>query len=238
MSDPQYVYSSDGRRGVIVQDQDPTTDDRRFLRVRFDDSPDLTVPAELLELRPDGAFFLNVGHAEMQEAANARPSGGTTSSSAIAAEAIGSTDRERIVVPVVAEELQVGKRTVETGVVRVRKLVREHEETVDQPILREEVQVERVPIGRVVDVAPQPRNEGETLIIPVLEEVLVVEKRVMLKEEVHVTWRRVEERSPQQVTLRSEEIVVERDGPLATDGVKTDPSMYDQSDRMDPTKGL
>lgn len=73
MSDPQYVYSSDGRRGVIVQGEDPATDDRRFMRVRFGDGPDLTVPAELLELRPDGAFDLNAGHEELRQARNAGP---------------------------------------------------------------------------------------------------------------------------------------------------------------------
>jgi uncharacterized protein (TIGR02271 family) len=221
MSDPQYVYSSDGRRGVIVQSEDPATDDRRFLRVRFGDGPDLTVPAELLELRPDGAFALNAGHEQLQPAPNAGPRHELEQLPAdrrsVAAEAVVG-DTERLVVPVVAEELLVGKRLVETGVVRVRKLVREHEETVEQPLLREEVQIERVPIGRVVDTTPAPRNEGETLVIPVFEEVLVVEKRVMLKEEVRVTWRRTEEREPQQVLLRSEELVVERDRPGAGDG--------------------
>lgn len=236
MSDPQYVYSSDGRRGVIVQDHDPANDDRRFLLVRFPDSPDLTVPAELLELRPDGAYHLNVGHAELQVAANAGARG-ATAAGPLAERARGAAGDGRIVLPVVAEELRVGKRMVETGVVRVRKLVREHEETVEQPLTREEVQIERVPIGRVVDVTPEPRNEGDTLVIPVLEEVLVVEKRVMLKEEVRVTWRQVEERVPQRVVLRSEEIVVERDA-QAADGAPSGTAASDRPDRTDEREGL
>jgi hypothetical protein len=90
MSDPQYVYSSDGRRGVIIRDLDPSNDDRRYLRVRFDDSPELTVPAELLELRADGAFDLNVGHRELIEAPNAGPRRQPDSRS-------GQTDAERAV---------------------------------------------------------------------------------------------------------------------------------------------
>jgi uncharacterized protein (TIGR02271 family) len=207
MTDPQYVYRSDGRRGVIVQSQDPGTDDRRFLRVRFDDGAELTVPAELLELRPDGAFSLNVSLDEPRQDTQV----------GVRRDPDGSDAAERIVLPVVAEELQVAKRTVETGIVRVRKLVREHEETVDQPLTREEVQIERVPIGRLVEQPTAPRNEGDTLVIPVFEEVLVVEKRVMLKEEVRVTWQRTEERGRQQVTLRSEEVVVERDRTGADD---------------------
>jgi uncharacterized protein (TIGR02271 family) len=233
MSDPQYVYSSDGRRGVIVQDHDLATDDRRFLRVRFPDSPDLTVPAELLELRPDGAFDLKAGHAELQVAANAAAGRREAATRSLDTRAVGAADSERVVVPVVAEELRVGKRTVETGVVRVRKLVREHEELVEPTVMREEVQVERVPVGRVVDAIPEPRHEGDTLVIPVLEEVLVVEKRVMLKEEVRVTWRTVEERSPQRVVLRSEEIVVERDNPTATGGTADDTAALDRPDRTE-----
>lgn len=230
MSDPQYVYSSDGRRGVIVQDHDPANDDRRFLRVRFPDNPDLTVPAELLELRPDGTYYLNAGHAELQVATNAGIQGAVETRS-LEERSLGDGGTGRIVLPVIAEELRVGKRKVETGVVRVRKLVREHEETVEQPIIREEVQIERVPIGRVVDTPPQPRNEGDTLVIPVLEEVLVVEKRVMLKEEVRVTWRQVEERNPERVILRSEEVVVERDGSEAAGDLPV-------SDRTDSREGI
>ena len=67
-----------------------------------------------------------------------------------------------------------------------------------------------MPIQRVVD-APLPvREEHGTLIVPVLEEVLVVEKRLMLKEEIHIRTHRVETRQPQQVTLRREEVSVER----------------------------
>ena len=114
------------------------------------------------------------------------------------------------VIPVVAEELQVGRRVVETGRVRVRKLVREEQETVDQPVLSEEVVVERVPIGRFVETAPQPRQEGDTLVLPVLEEVVVVERRLMLKEEVRISKRVSETRSQQTVTLRSEDVKIDR----------------------------
>lgn len=47
-------------------------------------------------------------------------------------------------------------------------------------------------------------------VVPVVEEVLVVEKRLVLVEELHVRKRRVEERRPQAFTLRKEEVVAER----------------------------
>ena len=96
-----------------------------------------------------------------------------------------------------------------TGGVRLTKRVTEREETVDEPLLRADVQVERVPINRVVTEAPQARQEGDTLVVPILEEVLVVEKRLMLKEEVRITRTQTEVHQPQAVTLRMEEAVIE-----------------------------
>ncbi|NTU84835.1 MAG: YsnF/AvaK domain-containing protein [Chloroflexales bacterium] len=124
-----------------------------------------------------------------------------------------ATGPGRLVLPVAIEEMEVGRRTVTTGLVRVRKHVREHEEVLDETVSREDVHVERMPIGTIVDTPPTIRNEGSTLIIPVLEEVLVVEKRLRLKEEVHITWQRVVEPAPQRVTLRDEELTVERIDP-------------------------
>ena len=114
-----------------------------------------------------------------------------------------------VVIPLMEEMLEIGKREVVTGGIRLVKKVTEHEETVDLPLLRETVEVERVPIGRIVTEAPPARQEGDTLIVSILEEVLVVEKRLMLKEEVRITRTQAEVHQPQVVTLRSEEAVVE-----------------------------
>jgi uncharacterized protein (TIGR02271 family) len=86
---------------------------------------------------------------------------------------------------------------------------------VDLPLEKEEVEVERVAVGRVVETAPEIRREGDTLIVPLVEEVLVVEKRLVLREEVRVTTRRSQTRQPQRVMLRSEEAEIERLGPSA-----------------------
>jgi uncharacterized protein (TIGR02271 family) len=115
-----------------------------------------------------------------------------------------------LTIPLAREELEVGKTTVETGVVRVRKVVHEHEETIDQPLLREEVDVKRVSINRVVDQPVTARYEGTLLIVPVLEEKLIVQKQWILKEELHISRHTVEAGGPQSVTLRSEEAIVER----------------------------
>jgi uncharacterized protein (TIGR02271 family) len=111
---------------------------------------------------------------------------------------------------VIQEVLDVHTSPVETGRIRIRKMVHEREEIVDPPLVRDEVDIERVPINRVVEGPISVRSEEDTLIIPVLEEVLVVEKRLLLKEEVRITKRRVETYLPQRVTLRREEAAVER----------------------------
>jgi stress response protein YsnF len=88
--------------------------------------------------------------------------------------------------------------------------VHEREELVDPPLLRDKVKIERVPINRVVEGPLPVRYEGDTMIISLLEEVLVVETRLLLKEEVHITTRRTDTHTPERVTLRHEDVTIER----------------------------
>lgn len=122
---------------------------------------------------------------------------------------------EHLVVPLVEERVRVSKIRREAGRVRVRTFVRQRDETIDVSLAEERVHVERVAIGRPAERVEAPRYEGDTYIIPVYEEVFVVEKRLVLREEIHVRTERTETRTPQTVTLRSTDFVVERDGPSA-----------------------
>ena len=82
------------------------------------------------------------------------------------------------------------------------------------PVVAEEVTIERVPVNTLVaGEAPTPYEEDGVLVIPILEEVLVVEKRLLHKENVRVTKRRIRISQPQQVTLRREVVEVERVAP-------------------------
>jgi uncharacterized protein (TIGR02271 family) len=94
-------------------------------------------------------------------------------------------------IPIAHEELNVGKQTLETGRVHVRTHVSEHTEWVREELAREDVDVEWVDVNREVAAIPAIRTEGDTLIIPLVEEVLVVEKRLVLRKEIHIV-RRVE----------------------------------------------
>jgi uncharacterized protein (TIGR02271 family) len=115
-----------------------------------------------------------------------------------------------IVVPVVEERVELETRRRVTGKVRVSTHAVTSEETVDLPLTQEQVDVRRVPIGRQVDAAVQPRQEGDTWIIPVMEEVLVVEKRLVLREEIHLTTRRNVTHTPQTVSLLHTEVTIDR----------------------------
>jgi len=120
-----------------------------------------------------------------------------------------TNERGEIVVPLIAEEIKIGVKTVETGGVRVHKTVREDVQTIDEPIVREHIEVERVEINKFVETAPAVRYEGEVMIVPVLEEVVVTQKRLLLREEIRLVKRREEISNPQQITLRSEQISLE-----------------------------
>ena len=115
-------------------------------------------------------------------------------------------------IPLVREFVHISKRTVETGRVVVQKTTVERDETVEAMLLREDLQVERVPVGRVVTEAPASRREGDLLIVPILEEVLVVEKRLMLKEELHIRTVRSEQAVSETVRLREEQVTVDQTG--------------------------
>jgi uncharacterized protein (TIGR02271 family) len=114
------------------------------------------------------------------------------------------------VIPLLAEELSVTKRRIVTGRVKVATICREREELVDELLSREQVEIERTPVGKQVAQPPAIREEGDTLIIPVVEEVLVVERRLLLKEEVRVRRVRGTERHQERVNVRRQDVVVTR----------------------------
>ena len=114
------------------------------------------------------------------------------------------------VIPVAREELTVDKRTVETGRVVVRKTVTSESQKVEVPLAHDEVDIERVAVDRIVEEPPQQRYEGGVLVIPVLEEVVVVKKQWVLKEELRVRKRSVQSRHEQSVELRTEHVDIER----------------------------
>jgi uncharacterized protein (TIGR02271 family) len=186
------VMRDDGQQGTVVQ-RITKAEAAPQLVIAFADGSHLVVPEDVLVAQPDGTYHLRLNQSALKE--------GVT--------ALGAD--EPLVIPVVAEELTVEKRQVTRGTVRIHTRVETREEVVDEPLQHEEVTVERVPVNALVDgETPTPHYENEVFVIPILEEVLVVQKRLVLKEEIRVTRRRTTVSRPQQVTLRREVVEIER----------------------------
>lgn len=183
------VVDADGCQAHIVSVQpnepDPT------IAVRLEQGSEMVLPLSLLSVRDGNDYRLPVSFTALQNDLD---------------------DAQQMVIPVIQEQLAIDKRVVDTGKgLRIRKTVSEHEEVVDQPLLQDELIVEHVPVGQMVTASelPTTRYDGDTLVVPVFEEVLVVEKRTRLKEEVRITRRKHAIHAPQTIVLKSEQVSVE-----------------------------
>ena len=188
------VTGAVGVRGSIDTTSWSLDGSKAEVLVQLEDGGQVFVPLTALSRQEDGSYSLSLDPGEFERRR-------------LMSSDVGG---ESFVVPLMVEELDVQKRKIETGRVRISKIVREREELVDEPLLREEVIIERVPINRFIEQAIPVRYEGDTMIVSLFEEVPVVEKRLMLKEELRITRRQIEAHKPVRVTLRSEEAVVER----------------------------
>ena len=186
VTDPQGVH------GTIDTAAWPLDGSRAEVLVSLESGQQVLVPLQMLIREEEGRYAVPMALAELERR-------------------VGADPREPpLVLPVLAEVLDVQTRRVETGRVRIHKTVQAREVLVDEPLLREEVIIERVPVNRVVEGPIPVRYEGDTMFISLLEEVLVVETRLLLKEEVHMTTRRTETHTPARVTLRHEDVTIER----------------------------
>jgi len=176
------VVGDSGLSGYIVGPSETNPDEVVIAR---DDGSEISVPASALRREADGSWRLD----DMGV-----PAGAATQD----------------VVPVLAEELDIQRRKRVTGKVLIGKHTTERDETVSMPLRRERAQVRRVIIDRPVESAPPVRREGDTIIFPIVEEVAVVQKRLVLKEELHVSRRRTVEQHEEIVTLREEHPSVQR----------------------------
>ena len=120
------------------------------------------------------------------------------------------------VIALESERLNVSKKRVVTGEVEVSTITRLHDALVDEALTSQHVTVERVAIDRVIDAAPEVREEDGVLIVPVIEEIVVVERRLVLKEEIRIHRSTSTQRHRETVTLRQQEAVIQRKPAAAT----------------------
>ena len=127
-----------------------------------------------------------------------------------------SVSGESRTIPLVEERIKYTTQREETGKVRITKQVREETIDVEESLTQEKVNVKRVPVDRFVDEAPPSvRHEGDVMIVPVVEEVLV--KRLRLVEEIHIRKTTETRTDTDEVVLRKEQLVVERETPETKD---------------------
>jgi stress response protein YsnF len=124
-------------------------------------------------------------------------------------------------VPIFEESVTVDKVAVKTDALRVRTSVDQREVLVEDVVDRAILRVERVSVDRAVDVAPPPREEGATTIISLIEERLVVEKRLFVVEEIHITREQTQERVAIPVSLRTTRATIEHPSGEPTTGSTT-----------------
>lgn len=157
--------------------------ENKNLTIEFDDGSRIIISADLLVQQDDGTYFVPFDLNSAQE----------------------------LTIPVIEEEITIEKQRLPKRIVRVNKQVETREQKVDTTTNHEIVIVKHVPINQIIEGTPPiTRNEKGVLIIPVLEEVLVVEKRLMLMEEVHVSKVNTQKTIAENITLRREHIEVEK----------------------------
>ena len=130
------------------------------------------------------------------------------------------TEDGNIIIPVIQEQIIIEKEVVDTAKVRISKTVSEEKASLNIPLIQESYDVQRTPLKEVLDTPPGIRYEGETIIVPVMREILIVEKKYELIEEVRLTKRTTSIPHIQEITLLKEQVHVERT-PIDNNNSKT-----------------
>jgi uncharacterized protein (TIGR02271 family) len=188
------------------------------------------VPLSLVERIAADGIHLAAGAASVLSSAGRRGDSGATA--APAAMAAPQAAQMQIVeaegevhVPLAGERIVVETHPTRLGSVDIQKRVEQVEDVVRHPVSHEEVEVERVPVNRQVDSAPPVREEGEWLIVPVMEEQLIVQRRLVLKEEVRVRRRTVtEQREFRGLVTRERVDIADPGGWVAERKTETEPA--------------
>ena len=178
------IRGTDGLCGTVSF---PTDANDPHVEITLESGERLVIDRSALIPQPDGSYAVTLSSKMLSE--------GT---------------RQVAVIPVAREELVIEKRQRETERIAVQIVPSTRRELVDLALTDETIEVERVKVNRIVG-APEPtRQEGDVTIIPVMEEVLVVEKRLRVKEEIRLVRRKSVRHEPREVELRSEEARVVR----------------------------
>lgn len=161
--------------------------DETSILVRLENNRLVSVPISLLKIKDHNRYTLSQSFHDLQERSNGNQT-----------------------FPVIEEMPVIEKRKVETASIKIRKKVTESPQVLEESLAKEEFLIDRVPINEVRDEPLQMRTEGDITIIPVQEEVLVVQKKIMVREEIRIRKVRTEHSEKVTVSLRKEEVQIDR----------------------------
>lgn len=117
-------------------------------------------------------------------------------------------ERRETVLSLHAEKISAGKRRIVTGRTQVALVTRDQEEFVREVLAHDKVEIQRVPIGRALDHPPGLRQEGDTVVIPVMEEVLTINRQLILKEEIRIRRVRVSRLYQERIRVRRQDVLI------------------------------
>jgi len=112
--------------------------------------------------------------------------------------------------PLTEEVLHLSKQEISTGKVRVHTVVDTEEKFVRETLEQRSVEVTRIPKNEVLVAVPTVRTENGVVIVPVFEEVVVVETKLVLREEVHIRTNVSQDTVEFHVPIRKQRAVIER----------------------------
>jgi hypothetical protein len=177
------IVDRDGVVGKLL-DVSAHDHDKPHARVRLDRGTFVLVPFEILRHHDGGGYFLPARWQDFTQ----RGADGSLS------------------IPIIEERVVTDVRPAPERRFRIRRRVVSEAKHVETPYTHERFDVQRVPIGQFVDRVPPSRQEGDVLIVPCIEEVVVVEKRLRLREELRIRVVREQRTHRQTILVRRHEL--------------------------------
>jgi uncharacterized protein (TIGR02271 family) len=117
---------------------------------------------------------------------------------------------QRTTIPVIEEKIRIDREVVDTGTVYVRKEVGEKQVNIETTLAQDDIHIERTIIDKPIESAPPAvRYEGDTMIVSVVQEELVIQKRLILVEEIRITKNKVLNERTHPVNIRKEEVFID-----------------------------
>ena len=119
-------------------------------------------------------------------------------------------EKDKEIIRVHQEALHISKEVVEKRKIQIHKNVHTETVTHDIPLLNETIKIEHIDFNKEITEIPKVRVEGNVTIIPVIEEVAMVTKKLMLVKEVYLTKEQHKKVEHIENKLRKETVTIDK----------------------------